>query len=256
MSGETKGPKFRISEPMDEREKELIAWLRARQANSREPAEAAPPELAPEQVEVAVRVVPDETGHVAVAVRMLPDGAELDQGELPLEFGILRSEGEKLLEGEGPEALLLHVAEDWVGRHVFAVVEEGDFEIRRAFGALLREVLGVHVGVLPVVVAGLDEKLHGVRVVDVEENQIRRGGITQREVGAEEGHKPLGLVDEPLDHAPLGVLEDSWQSANDLTRQFPLLPFVCLLPLLFFGRGHTHGAYPFIPACPIPLGAA
>ncbi len=57
-----------------------------RLANGGEPADVIPVILVPVEVQVPLRVVPVEIGHVADTTRDATDRAERDDRELPLEF--------------------------------------------------------------------------------------------------------------------------------------------------------------------------
>ncbi len=50
-------------------------WCGARLANGGEPADVIPVILVPVEVQVPLRVVPVEIGHVAVAIQVAPDRA-------------------------------------------------------------------------------------------------------------------------------------------------------------------------------------
>ncbi len=63
-------------------------------ANGSEPAVVVPPEVVPAQVQLALRAVPAEVRHVAVAVAILPHGAESDDRELALLLGVGGAEGQ------------------------------------------------------------------------------------------------------------------------------------------------------------------
>ena len=83
-------------------------------ANGGETAKRTPPALEPAQAEVALQAAAPEVRHEAVAIRVLPDGAEGYDWELPLEIGMLFAESQELLEGSGPQALLGECLEDLV----------------------------------------------------------------------------------------------------------------------------------------------
>ena len=153
-------------------------------ADSHEPTGLTPPVAGnvPAQDEVALGAVPDEAGHVAVPIRVHPDGTECDERELALDVRVLLAEREELLDARRTQTELVHVLEHLGrGRHLVQV-DENDLDAviadsRRTVGAafhsvladartLNREVLLHDVGVGVVVLAGGDHLRQGAGEVD------------------------------------------------------------------------------------------
>ena len=133
---------------------------RAGLADGEETTGVIPATVDPAEVEITLGVRPAEIGDVAKAMRALPNGAESDDRELPLQFGMLGAEGQKLLDSRRPVPVFVHLADRFIETDVAIEVEEFSFGLDASF-SLDREVGGVDVAVGPVVATSGDHLSQG-----------------------------------------------------------------------------------------------
>ena len=117
-------------------------------ADGQEPAVIAPADAAPAEDQAAPVAVPAQAGHVAVAARVHPDGAELHHRELPLDIRVLRPERQELGDGGRPEAETVEVSEHLFGARRLVQVDEHCLNLGLV-GSRDREVFRRDVGILP-----------------------------------------------------------------------------------------------------------
>ena len=137
----------------------------------------------PVEVQAPLGHVLVEIRHVAVT-RVHPAGAEGHDGELALQLGVPRTEGEQVLDLRGHESLVRQALLDVLGRDALAEVHEHQIDWNLTT-ALDLEVLGRDLVVLPVILAPLDHLDEVETVVD-----------EHRELRAEE---LVGLLEETLE---------------------------------------------------------
>lgn len=122
-------------------------------ADGQEATALIPAAPAPAEVQLAPAAPVVEAGRTRAAVTVQPNGAEGDDGEFLLLFGIGGAEGERALCGSGFETATVKLVENLLGACVFAEMEKN--EVFRYFTAAFDgKVLLVDVAVYPVVIAG------------------------------------------------------------------------------------------------------
>ncbi len=167
-------------------------------ANGGEPAEVTQVTLAPVETQVPLRAVPAEKGHAAVITRVTPDRAERDDRKLPLQFGLVSTEGQKLPQGGRTETALVQLVQNDIGGHRLVEVEERDFSLARS-APTDRKILVVDVAVLPVVPTGGDQVSERHVVVDDDVVATRDHAIRHEQFGDLAAQGLVGLD-------PAGVL--------------------------------------------------
>ncbi len=143
--------------PSDPESKELLA-------DSQETNVVVPVTVKPVQEQVTLALVVVKIGHAAVAVHEA-DRTKRDNGELPLELGVLRPESQQFRQSRRAQTHLVQVGQNLLRRHRPAEMNDLSLEIVFPF-PLSRKVLGGDVGVYPVVLADFDHLRQVLAVVD------------------------------------------------------------------------------------------
>ena len=162
-------------------------------ADCGEPAELVPAVPEPAEVQEALRTVPVETRNAAAATPEPPDGTQRCNRELALDVGVLRTEGEQLVELGGTVAHFVELIERVLGRDVVVEVDEFHRDFVRAL-PLGREVLARDVAVHPVVATELHGVLDRKAVVHRDGIGVAGGLAVRRERFSQDASKRFAIL--------------------------------------------------------------